>query len=93
ESVKLFMIVGMLMILLAYTKDENEETSKIRIGAMRNALWLTIIFVFISMLIRLYNGNLAEVESSSFIIFMAMNVICLEFGIKKATVDKVFKRK
>ncbi|MEG1546559.1 MAG: hypothetical protein RR371_04840, partial [Bacteroides sp.] len=34
ESVKLFMIAGMLMILLAYTKDENEETSKIRIGAM-----------------------------------------------------------
>ncbi len=92
EVIKLFMIVGLLMVLLAYTKNENEETEKIRIKAMRNALWLTIAYVLISMLVRLYNGNISSPDTSSFIIFMAINVICLEYGIKKAKIDKFFKR-
>lgn len=92
EVIKLFMIVGLLMVLLAYTKNENEETEKIRIKAMRNALWLTIAYILISMLVRLYNGNISSPDTSSFIIFMAINVICLEYGIKKAKIDKFFKR-
>ena len=92
EVIKLFMIVGLLMVLLAYTKNENKETEKIRIKAMRNALWLTIAYVLISMLVRLYNGNISSPDTSSFIIFMAINVICLEYGIKKAKIDKFFKR-
>lgn len=92
EIIKLFMIVGLLMILLAYTKNENEETEVIRVKAMRNAFFITIIYIFISMLFRLYKGSTELMDTSSFLIFMAMNVICLEFGIKKAVVDKIFKR-
>lgn len=92
EVIKLFMIVGLLMVLLAYTKNENAEAEKIRINAMRNALWVTIAYVLISMLVRLYNGNISSPDTSSFIIFMAINVICLEYGIKKAKIDKFFKR-
>lgn len=93
EVIKLFMIAGLLMILLAYTPNENEETGLIRIKAMRNAFFLTIIFVFSTMVYRLYTSSLQMVDTSSFIIFMAMNVICLEYGIKKAKVDKLFKGK
>ena len=92
EIIKLFMIVGLLMILLAYTKNENEETEVIRVKAMRNAFFITIIYIFVSMLFRLYKGSNELMDTSSFLIFMAMNVICLEFGIKKAVVDKIFKR-
>ena len=86
------MIVGLLMILLAYTKNENEETEVIRVKAMRNAFFITIIYIFVSMLFRLYKGSNELMDTSSFLIFMAMNVICLGFGIKKAVVDKIFKR-
>lgn len=92
EIIKLFMIVGLLMILLAYTKNENEETEVIRVKAMRNAFFITIIYIFVSMLFRLYKGSIELMDTSSFLIFMAMNVICLEFGIKKAVIDKIFKR-
>ena len=92
EIIKLFMIVGLLMILLAYTKNENEETEVIRVKAMRNAFFITIIYIFVSMLFRLYKGSNELMDTSSLLIFMEMNVICLEFGIKKAVVDKIFKR-
>lgn len=93
EVIKFFMMMGLLMILLAHTSDENEETTCIRIRAMRNAFFLTILFVFGTMVYRLYTGSFEMVDTSSFIIFMAMNVICLEYGIKKAKVDKMFKGK
>lgn len=93
EVIKLFMIVGLLMILLAYTKNENEETDRIRIKAMRNAFLITVIYIFINMLLRVYKGNIELMDTSSFLIFMAINVICLEFGIKKARVDKIFQNK
>lgn len=93
EVIKLFMIVGLLMILLAYTKNENEETDRIRIKAMRNAFLITVIYIFINMLFRVYKGNIELMDTSSFLIFMAINVICLEFGIKKARVDKIFQNK
>lgn len=92
EVIKLFMMIGLIMILLAYTKNENENTEKIRVKAMHNAFFITIVYIFISMLYRLYEGNIELADTSSFLIFMAMNVICLEFGIKKAMVDKIFKR-
>lgn len=91
ELIKLLIMAGLLMILLARTKNENDKTEIIRIKAMRNAFFLTILFVFGSMIYRLSDGNVPAVDSSSFIIFMAMNVLCLEFGIKKAKTDTFFK--
>ena len=60
--------------------------------ATRNAIFLTVLFIFGGMLYRVAQGDLLSVDSSSFLIFLIMNVLCLEFGIKKATVDRLFKR-
>ena len=92
ESIKLCMIIGMLMILLARTKDENEATDRIRIKSMRYAFFLTILFIFLNMVYRLAKGDALSADSSAFIVYMAMNVLCLEFNIKKAKVDKIFKK-
>ncbi len=92
ESVKLCMIIGLLMILLARTKDENAETDRIRIKSMRYAFFLTILFIFLNMVYHLAKEDMLSADSSAFIVYMAMNVLCLEFNIKKAKVDKMFKK-
>ena len=43
ECSKLLMMLGALMILFAYTKNENKETEKVRNTATRNAMFLTSI--------------------------------------------------
>ena len=85
--------MGALMILFALTKSESKETEQIRNKATRNAIFLTVLFVFGGMLYRVALGDLLTVDSSSFLIFLILNVLCLEFGIKKATIDGLFKRK
>ena len=92
ECSKLLMMLEALMIIFALTKGECKEAEEIRNKATRNAIFLTVLFIFCGMLYRVAQGDLLSVDSSSFLIFLIMNVLCLEFGIKKATVDRLFKR-
>lgn len=92
ECSKLLMMLGALMIIFALTKGESKQTEQIRNKAVRNAMFLTVLFVFGGMLYRVAQGDLLSVDTSSFLIFLIFNVLCLEFGIKKATVDGLFKR-
>ena len=92
ECTKLLMIVGALMILFAFSNNESRETEQIRNLATRNAIFLTVLFVFGGMLYRVATGDLVTVDTSSFLTFLVINVLCLEFGMKKAMVDKIFKR-
>ena len=92
ECSKLLMMLGAVMILFAFTKNETKETEQIRNQATRNAIFLTVLFIFGGMLYRVWKGDIMSVDTSSFLIFLILNVLCLEFGIKKATVDRLFKR-
>lgn len=92
ECTKLLMMMGALMILFAMSKNESSETEQIRVKATRNAIFLTVLFLFGGMLYRVALGDVAMVDTSSFLTFLIVNVLCLEFGMKKAMVDKLFKR-
>ena len=92
ECSKLLMMLGAMMILFAFTKNESKETEQIRNKATRNAIFLTVLFIFGGMLSRVWKGDIMSVDTSSFLIFLILNILCLEFGIKKATVDRLFKR-
>lgn len=92
ECGKLLMMVGALMILFALSKNEGREAEIIRMKATRNAMFLTLLFVFGNMLYRVATGDIVTVDSSSFLTFLIIDVLCLEFGMKKAAVDKIFKR-
>ncbi len=92
ECSKLLMMLGAMMILFAFIKNESKETEQIRNKATRNAIFLTVLFIFGGMLYRVWKGDIMSVDTSSFLIFLILNILCLEFGIKKATVDRLFKR-
>lgn len=92
ECIKLLMMMGTLMILFALGKNECRQTEQIRINATRNAVFLTVLFLFGGMLYRVALGDIVTVDTSSFLTFLIINVLCLEFGMKKAMIDKLFKR-
>lgn len=92
ECSKLLMMMGALMILFAFTKNETQETERVRNRATRNAIFLTVLFIFFGMLYRVAKGDIQSVDTSSFLIFLILNVLCLEYGIKKAMTDRLFKR-
>ena len=92
ECVKLLMILGSLMILMALSKNESAETERLRVKAIRNAVFITVIFIFANMLYRVAVGNINSVDSSSFLTFLIINILCLEFEMKRAMLNSLFKR-
>lgn len=92
ECTKLLIMAGALMIIFAFSKNENHELEQIRNKAVRNAMFLTFLFVFGGMLWRVLQRDVVNVDTSSFLVFLIFNILCLEFGMKKAIVDQLFKR-
>lgn len=93
ECSKLLVMMGALMILFAFTKNESKETEQIRNRSVRNAIFLTILYVFGNMTYRVWQGDITSVDSSSFLIFLLLNVLCLEYGTKKHEIEQIFKQK
>ena len=91
-SVKLLIWFSLFMIFLAKVKNENEETAKIRVKAICYAIYLLGIYYIVMLVRGVYDGNLEEADNSIAIVYMAFNVLCLEFGIEKSKVDKLFKK-
>lgn len=82
-SVKLLIWFSLFMIFLAKVKNENEETAKIRVKAICYAIYLLGIYYIVMLVRGVYDGNLEEADNSIAIVYMAFNVLCLEFGIQR----------
>lgn len=93
ECSKLLMAIGALMIIFAYNRHETAETLEVRNKAVRNALFLTTTIFFLNMLLRVATKDLQSVDSSTFLVFLIINVICLEFGMKKLKIEDMFKKR
>ena len=93
ECSKLLMVIGALMILFAYNRNETAEMLEVRNKAVRNALFLTTTILFLNMLLRVATKDLQSVDSSTFLVFLIINVICLEFGMKKLKIEDLFRKK
>lgn len=91
-SIKLLIWFSLFMIFLAKVNNENEEISRIRVKAICYAIYLLGIYYIVMLVRGVYAGNLEEADNSVAIVYMAFNVICLEFGIQKRRVDKLFKK-
>ena len=50
--------MGALMIIFALTKNENKEIEQVRNKSTRNAIFLTVLFIFGGMLYRVAQGDL-----------------------------------
>ena len=86
------MMVGCLMIIFAYTKDETREIEQNRNRAVRNAMFITLFILFFNMVYRVYVRDLTSVDSSTFLIFLIANVLCLEYEINRIRIRNLFKR-
>lgn len=92
ECSKLFMVMGCLMIIFAFSKEENREIEEGRNRAVRNAMFITVLILFFNMVYRVYTRDLTSVDSSTFLIFLIANVLCVEFEINRVRIRNMFKR-
>ncbi len=92
ECSKLLMMMGCLMIIFAFSKDETREIEQGRNRAVRNAIFFTVLILFCNMVYRVYIGDITSVDSSTFLIFLIANVLCVEYEINRVRIRNLFKR-
>ena len=85
ECSKLLMMMGCLMIIFAFSKDETREIEQGRNRAVRNAIFFTVLILFCNMVYRVYVGD-------TFLIFLIANVLCVEYEINRVRIRNLFKR-
>lgn len=90
--VKLLVWIALFMVFLAKVKDESEATAKARVKAIYRAIYLLGIYYVIVLVKGYFEGNIEKADSSVAIIYMAFNVACLEYGIQKQRIDRIFKK-
>ena len=90
--VKLLVWIALFMVFLAKVKDESEATAKARVKAIYRAIYLLGIYYVIVLLKGYFEGNIEKADASVAIIYMAFNVACLEYGIQKQRIDRIFKK-
>ena len=98
ECSKLLMMLGAMMILFAFTKNESKETEQIRNKATRNAIFLTVLFIFGGMLYRVWKGDIMSVVVSNNTVpmitffmrlfFMKQNVCFYTVSFDKLSMEK-----
>lgn len=91
-SIKLLIWFSLFMIFLARVKDESEEAARIRVRAICNALYLLGVYYVVALIKSTYEGYLEGADNSVAIVYMAFNVLCLEFGIQKHRIGRIFKK-
>ena len=90
--VKLLIWVSLFMVFLAKVKDENETTAKIRVKAIYRELYLLGVYYVIVLLKGYFEGDIEKADTSIAIVYMAFNVACLEYGVQKQRIDRIFKK-
>ena len=90
--VKLLVWIALFMVFLAKVKDESEATAKARVKAIYRAIYLLGFYYVIVLLKGYFEGNIEKADASVAIIYMAFNVACLEYGIQKQRIDRIFKK-
>lgn len=92
-GMKLSIWISLFMIFLSRTKDESEETANFRSKAMKYALYFWGLLYIALLINAFFSGNINLADNSIGIIYMVFNVLCFEFLLQKARIEKAFKRK
>ena len=92
-GMKFVVWISLFMIFLAKTRDEDNETSLLRMKAMKIALFIWGLYYIIALAVSAFDCSAQQADNSIGIYFMVMNVICFEFLQQKRKMDKKFNRK
>ena len=87
----LALFLPFILVMQGLVTDRNLLLYKECTKLLMMAGCLLIIFALSKNESRL-QGDVINVDTSSFLTFLIFNVLCLEFGLKKALVDRFFKR-
>ena len=92
-GMKFIIWVSLFLVFLARAKDEDAETAALRAKAMQIGLGVWADY-YVAVLIKAgMDANAQEADNSVGIVYMVINIVCLEFLLQKRRIEKNFMKK
>ena len=92
-GMKLVIWVSLFLVFLARAKDEDGETASLRAKSMQIGLGLWAVYYVAVLIKAAIDANVQEADNSVGIVYMVINIICLEFLFQKRRIERNFNKK
>lgn len=92
-SMKLVIWLSLFMVFLTKAKEEDAEAASLRSKAMKYALYAWGVYYIVVLVKGTLEGDVQLADNSVGIVYMVLNVLCLEFFMQKRRMEKMFRRK
>ena len=92
-GMKFVIWLSLFLVFLARVKDEDAEAAGFRAKAMQVGLGIWAVY-YVAMLVKAgIDANAQEADNSVGIVYMVINIVCLEFFFQKRRIEKNFNKK
>ena len=92
-GMKFVIWVSLFLVFLARAKDEDEEAAALRAKAMQVGLGLWAVYYVVVLVKAALDANAQEADNSVGIVYMVINIVCMEFFFQKRRIEKNFHKK
>ena len=91
-GMKFVIWISLFLVFLARTKDEDKDTASLRAKAMQIGLGFWAVYYVIVLIKAALDANAQEADNSVGIVYMVINIICMEFLFQKRRIEKNFHK-
>ena len=92
-GMKFVIWVSLFLVFLARAKDEDAETAALRAKAMQVGLGVWAVYYVIALVKAGIDVNAQEADNSVGLVYMVINIVCMEFLFQKRRIEKNFTKK
>lgn len=92
-GMKFVIWISLFLVFLARAKDEDTETGDLRAKAMQVGLGVWAVYYVIVLVKAGIDANAQEADNSVGIVYMVINIVCMEFLFQKRRIEKNFTKR
>ncbi len=92
-AMKLVIWVSLFLVFLSRARDEDAECAVLRSKSMQIGLGIWAVYYMVVLVKAAWDGDAQEADNSVGIVYMVINVVCMEFLFQKRRIEKNFRKK
>lgn len=92
-GMKFVIWISLFLVFLARAKDEDAESAALRAKAMQVGLGFWAVYYVVVLVKAAFDADAQEADNSVGIVYMVINIICMEFLFQKRRIEKNFTNK
>lgn len=92
-GMKFVIWISLFLVFLAKAKDEDDKIASLRAKSMQVGLGIWAVYYVVVLIKAALDADVQEADNSVGIVYMVINLLCMEFLFQKHRIEKRFTKK